>query len=55
MDKIAKLKEKYNFRWIVCDPHGLGIMGATGIGAAEELGVQDKVDVHIGNFEKQSV
>ena len=52
LDKIAKLKEKYNFRWIVCDPHGLGIMGATGIGAAEELGVQDKVDVHIGNFEK---
>lgn len=52
LDKIATLKEKYDFTWIVCDPHGVGIMGETGIGAAEHLGVQDKVDIHIGNFEK---
>lgn len=52
LDKIAKLKETYKFTWVVCDPHGLGIMGDSGIGATEMLGVQDKVDVLIGNFEK---
>lgn len=52
LDKIAQLKDKYNFTWVVCDPHGLGIMGDTGIGATEMLGVQDKVDILIGNFEK---
>lgn len=52
LDKIAALKEKYDFTWVVCDPHGLGIMGDTGIGATEMLNVEDKVDVLIGNFEK---
>lgn len=52
LDKIANLKKKYNFRWIVCDPHGFGIIGETGIGAAEVFGVQNEVDIHIGNFEK---
>lgn len=52
LDKIAELKNKYKFTWIVCDPHGLGIMGDTGIGATELMNVNDKVDVLIGNFEK---
>lgn len=52
LDKIAELKKKYSFRWIVCDPHGLGIFGNTGAGAAEHFGVQDDVDIIIGNFEK---
>lgn len=52
LDKIAELKDKYKLTWVVCDPHGLGIMGDSGIGATEMLNVQDKVDILIGNFEK---
>lgn len=52
LEKIAELKKKYDFRWIVCDPHGLGIMGNNGAGTVEHFGVTEDVDIIIGNFEK---
>ena len=52
LDKIAALKEKYDFRWIVCDPHGLGVLGENGAGAVEHFHVNKQVDLIIGNFEK---
>jgi len=52
LDKICALKEKYDFRLFVDDAHGFGVMGPTGAGVAEYLGVQDKVDLYFGTFAK---
>lgn len=49
---ITDLKEKFNFRLLVDDAHGLGTMGATGAGTGEHYGVQDKIDLYFGTFAK---
>lgn len=49
---ITDLKEKYDFRLLVDDAHGIGTMGKTGAGTGEHYGVQDKVDVYFGTFAK---
>ena len=52
LDKICAFKEKYNFRLFVDDAHGFGVMGASGIGTGEHLGVQDQIDVLFCTFAK---
>jgi len=52
LDKIVALKKKYNFRIYVDDAHGFGVMGATGQGAPEHLGVMDEIDVLFCTFAK---
>lgn len=52
LDKIAALKQKYQFRFLVDDAHGFGTMGATGSGTGEHLGVQDQIDVYFATFAK---
>jgi glycine C-acetyltransferase len=52
LDKIAALKEKFNFRLLVDDAHGFGTMGKTGAGTGEHFGVQDKIDVYFSTFAK---
>lgn len=52
LKEITDFKEKYNFRLLVDDAHGIGTMGATGAGTGEEQGVQDKIDVYFGTFAK---
>ncbi len=52
LDEIAALKKKFNFRLVVDDAHGFGVMGKTGAGAAEHFGVTDDVDVYFGTFAK---
>ncbi len=52
LDKIAELKKKYNFRFLVDDAHGIGTMGATGAGTGEHFGVQDQIDVYFATFAK---
>ncbi|MCF8336213.1 MAG: aminotransferase class I/II-fold pyridoxal phosphate-dependent enzyme, partial [Bacteroidales bacterium] len=52
LDKIAELKEKYNFRLLVDDAHGFGTMGKTGAGTGEHFGIQDKIDVYFATFAK---
>jgi glycine C-acetyltransferase len=52
LDKIAALKKKYNFRFLIDDAHGFGTMGATGAGTDEHFGIQDKVDIFFGTFAK---
>jgi glycine C-acetyltransferase len=52
LDKIAALKKKYQFRFLVDDAHGFGTMGATGSGTGEHLGVQDLIDVYFATFAK---
>jgi len=52
LDQIARLKEKYNFRFLVDDAHGFGTMGANGRGTGEHFGVQDQIDVYFATFAK---
>jgi glycine C-acetyltransferase len=52
LDKIAALKKKYNFRFLVDDAHGFGTMGATGSGTGEHFGVQDEIDIYFATFAK---
>ena len=50
--EIVELKQKYNFRLLVDDAHGIGIMGPNGGGTGEEQGCQDGIDVYFGTFAK---
>jgi glycine C-acetyltransferase len=50
--EIVALKEKYNFRLMVDDAHGIGALGQKGGGAIEEQGAADGVDVIFGTFAK---
>jgi len=52
LDKIAALKKKYQFRFLVDDAHGFGTMGAKGSGTGEHLGVQDQIDIYFATFAK---
>ncbi len=52
LKEIAELKEQYGFRLLVDDAHGFGTQGATGAGAGEEQGVQDKIDLYFSTFAK---
>jgi glycine C-acetyltransferase len=52
LKEIAALKSKFNFRLLVDDAHGFGTLGKTGVGAGEEQGVQDQIDVYFATFAK---
>ena len=48
---IAKLAEEFNAILYVDDAHGDGVLGE-GHGTPAHLGVEDKVDIHMGTFSK---
>jgi glycine C-acetyltransferase len=50
--EIVALKEKYEFRLLIDDAHGFGMLGKTGAGTAEEQGVTDDVDLYFSTFAK---
>ncbi len=50
--EIVALKQKYNFRLLVDDAHGFGVLGETGAGAGELQGVQDEIDIYLATFAK---
>lgn len=50
--EVVALKEKYNFRLLIDDAHGFGMLGKTGAGTAEEQGVTDDVDLYFSTFAK---
>ncbi|APD06032.1 glycine C-acetyltransferase [Flavobacteriaceae bacterium UJ101] len=52
LKEIVELKKKYNFRLLVDDAHGFGVLGEKGIGAGEAQGVQDDIDVYFSTFAK---
>jgi len=52
LDEIVALKKEFDFRLLVDDAHGFGVMGPTGAGAPEHFGVQDQVDLHFCTFAK---
>jgi glycine C-acetyltransferase len=52
LDEIVALKKEFDFRLLVDDAHGFGVMGKTGAGATEHFGVQDQVDLLFCTFAK---
>jgi len=52
LGELVSLKEKYNCRIMVDEAHATGIFGKSGAGAAEEDGLEDKIDFIMGTFSK---
>ncbi len=52
LPQLVELAQKYNAILFVDDSHGLGVIGKTGRGTAEELGVFGKVEVMSGTLGK---
>ncbi|MFW6108366.1 MAG: aminotransferase class I/II-fold pyridoxal phosphate-dependent enzyme [bacterium] len=52
LGEICDLRDRYGARLLVDDAHGNGVLGKGGRGAAERLGVEDRIDIHAGTFSK---
>jgi len=52
LKEMVALKEKYPFRLLVDDAHGVGTMGDDGSGTGTHLGCQDGIDIYFGTFAK---
>ena len=52
LKSIVSLKNKFNFRILVDDAHGIGTLGKNGAGASELLNCQDDIDIYFGTFAK---
>ncbi len=52
LDEIVAMKKDFNFRILVDDAHGLGVMGATGAGTPEHFGVENGIDIHFCTYAK---
>ncbi len=52
LDEIVALKKEFDFRLLIDDAHGFGMMGKTGAGTAEHFGVSDGIDIHFATFAK---
>ena len=52
LKKLVDLKKRYPFILILDEAHGTGVFGETGAGLAEEMQVQDQVDIIIGTLGK---
>lgn len=52
LDEIVRLKDTYEFRLLIDDAHGFGVMGPGGGGTGEHFGVQDGIDLYFATFAK---
>lgn len=52
LKEIAKLKNKYNFRFLVDDAHGFGTLGKNGAGTGVQQDIQGEIDVYFATFAK---
>ncbi len=50
--RLAELKKRYGFFWILDEAHALGVYGPNGEGLAKETGVLEHVDIFIGTLGK---
>ena len=50
--RSIRLAKPYGARTFVDEAHGIGVLGPTGAGAAEHLGVLDEMDIVMGTFSK---
>jgi 7-keto-8-aminopelargonate synthetase-like enzyme len=49
---IVALKKKYDAQLLIDEAHGTGVLGPTGRGAAELLGVEEDIDATVGTLSK---
>ncbi|HEX8082961.1 MAG TPA: aminotransferase class I/II-fold pyridoxal phosphate-dependent enzyme [Solirubrobacteraceae bacterium] len=52
LNEIVDLAQAHGARVMVDEAHGAGVLGERGAGAAELLGVEDRVDLRMGTFSK---
>lgn len=52
LDSLADIADQYDAHLIVDEAHGTGVLGRAGQGAAEALGVKDRVSATIGTLSK---
>lgn len=52
LDEVAAVKREFGGYLVVDEAHSLGVLGATGAGLAQELGVLADVDFVVGTFSK---
>lgn len=52
LKEIVECKKDFDFRLIVDDAHGFGALGAKGIGAGEDQGCMDGIDLYFSTFAK---
>ncbi len=52
LEEILELKERHEALLLLDEAHGFGVLGPTGMGLAEELDVQDRIDFQMGTLSK---
>ena len=52
LEELANLADKFDARLIVDEAHGTGVLGPTGGGLCEALGLQDRIPIRIGTLSK---
>lgn len=52
LKEIAAVAKRHRATLLVDEAHSFGVLGATGRGLAEQVGVEDQVDVIVGTFSK---
>jgi 8-amino-7-oxononanoate synthase len=52
LGEIVALKERYGAALFIDEAHGSGVFGPAGTGMAHQLGVADRIDLHMGTFSK---
>jgi glycine C-acetyltransferase len=52
LQDLVRLAKQYGALLMVDDAHGTGVLGATGRGSGELLGVMDGIDIHMGTLGK---
>jgi 8-amino-7-oxononanoate synthase len=52
LPEICEVCEKHGARLLVDDAHGNGVCGKNGRGTAELMGVEDRIDLHLGTCSK---
>lgn len=52
LKNIVRLAKQYGARVMVDDAHGIGVLGRTGRGTAEDFGLEDEIDLIMGTYSK---